>query len=408
MKGALGWSKLTGMTDRRRFFQKLGSVPLIGPVLAGWAKPAAAARKDFFAELGVQPIINGAGAYTMMTGSLMWPETVEAIAACSKQFVRLTELHDAVGKRIASLIGSEAAMVPSGAAAGLTLGTAACITGDNPDFIARIPDTAGMKNEVLVQKTHRFPYDHMVRNCGIRLIEVETADQLAGAITPKTAALLFLNKADHLGQIKMQEFVELGKKHRIPTFNDAAADVPPIDNITRLLKLGFDLVAVSGGKGLRGPQSAGLLLGRAELIRAARLNTLPHSDTMGRSCKVNKEELVGMMVALEMYLKHDHEADWREWERRVKTISGSVADIAGVTVEPFVPKIANQVPHLRVKWDESKIRLTPAELMRKLREGTPSIELVPEPPAGVEIASWMLQPGEAEIIGKRMRAVLGA
>jgi L-seryl-tRNA(Ser) seleniumtransferase len=393
------------MTNRRSFFQKLAGVPLFGPLIAG---PARAASKDYFAELGVAPIINGAGAYTMLTGSLMWPEVVQTIAATSRQFVRLTELHDAVGKRIASLLGCEAAMVPSGAAAALTLGTAACITGDNADLILRIPDTTGMKSEVIIQKTHRFPYDHMVRNCGIRLIEVETGQELERAITPKTAVLLFLNKADHLGQIKMQEFVELGKKQGIPTFNDAAADVPPIDNVTRPLKLGFDLVAVSGGKGLRGPQSAGLLLGRADLIRAARLNTAPHSDTMGRSCKVNKEELVGMMVAVELYLKHDHEADWREWERRMKVISGMLGGIPGVTAEPFVPKIANQVPHLRVKWDEGRIRMSPAELMRKLREGTPSIELVPEPPAGIEIASWMLQPGEAEIVGKRIRAILTA
>ncbi|MCW5981541.1 MAG: PLP-dependent transferase [Bryobacteraceae bacterium] len=396
------------MTNRRRFFHAAARLPLIGGLITGRAGFAAAKPRDFFSELGVPPIINGAGAYTMMTGSLMLPEVVEAIAACSRRFVRLSELHDAVGKRIASLLGAEAAMVPSGAAAALTLGTAACITGDNPEFIQRIPDTAGMKNEVIVQKTHRFPYDHMVRNCGVRLIEVETAAELERAISPKTAHLLFLNKADPLGQVKMAEFVALGKKHRVPTFNDAAADVPPIDHVTGPLKLGFDLVAVSGGKGLRGPQSAGLLLGRADLIRAARLNTVPHSDTMGRSCKVNKEELVGMMVAVELYLKHDHAADRREWERRVKTISAAVADVPGIVIEPFVPKIANQTPHLRLKWDANRIRVSPAGLMQKLREGAPSIELVPEPPEGVEIAAWTLEPGEAEIVGKRIRAILAA
>ena len=387
------------MPDRRSFLGILSSLPLAG---------AAAPTRDLYRELGVRPIINGAGAYTMMTGSLMWPEVVKTIEYASKQFVRLNDLHDAVGKRIAELLGCEAAMVPSGAAAGLTVGTAACITGENPEFIRRIPDTTGMKNEVIVQKTHRFPYDHMVRNCGVRLIEVETAEELEGAVSPRTAHLLFLNKAEPLGRIKMEEFVALGKKHRIPTFNDAAADVPPLENLLKPIRLGFDLVAISGGNGIRGPQSAGLLLGRADLIRAARLNTIPYSDTIGRCCKVNKEEMCGMLVALELFLKHDYEAEWKEWERRVKVMSDAVARVPGVKVTRFVPEIANQVPHLKIEWDPARIRLTPAGLMQKLRDGEPSIELVPEPREGVEIASWMLQPGEAEIVARRLREELGA
>ncbi|SRR5579883_498007 len=396
------------MTDRRSFLQRLSSVPLLGPLAARTLAAKEPAEHDFLRELGVPPIINGAGAYTMMTGSLMRPEVVRAIESVSRHFVRLDELHDAVGKRIAALLGCEAAMVPSGAAAGLTLGTAACITGSNPDFIQRIPDTTGMKSEVLVQKTHRFPYDHMVRNCGIRLIEVETRQELESAINPRTALLLFLNKAEPLGRIKMEEFVQIGKQHGVPTFNDAAADVPPVENLMRPLRLGFDLIAVSGGKGIRGPQSAGLLLGRRDLIAAARMNTAPNSDTIGRSCKVNKEEMVGMMVALESFLKEDHAANMREWDRRVRAISDLLSAVPGVRTERFVPPIANQVPHLRVEWDAARIPLTPAQLMQKLRAGTPSIELVPEPERGVEIASWMLQPGEAEIVAHRIRALLTA
>lgn len=396
------------MTNRRRFLQKLSSVPLLGPLAAKTVAAKTPAEHDFLKELGVAPIINGAGAYTMMTGSLMRPETVRAIESMSHQFVRLDELHDAVGKRIASLLGCEAAMVPSGAAAGLTLATAACLTGTNPEFIQRIPDLTGMKSEVLVQKSHRFPYDHMVRNCGIRLIEIETSEELEAKISPRTAMLLFLNKSEPLGKIKMEEFLAIGKKHGIPTLNDAAADVPPIENLKRPLRLGFDLVVVSGGKGIRGPQSAGLLLGRKDLIAAARMNTAPNSDTMGRSCKVNKEEMVGMMVALESFLKEDHAANMREWDRRVTTMTELISSVPGVRTERFVPPIANQVPHLRVQWDPARIRLTPEQLMQKLREGTPSIELVPGPSAGVEIASWMLQPGEAEIVGKRIRALLAA
>ena len=393
------------MNERRGFLRRLAALPFLGTLSARRAA-GAPRQRDWYAELGVQPIVNGAGAYTMMTGSLMRPEVVQAIEYASRRFVRLNDVHDAVGRRIAQLFGCEAAMVPSGAAAGLTLGTAACITGANPEFIQRIPDTTGMKNEVIVQKSHRFPYDHMVRNCGVRLIEIESAEELERAVGPRTAMLLFLNKADPLGRIRMKEFIELGRKHRIPTFNDAAADVPPVENVTTPLKLGFDLVTVSGGKGIRGPQSAGLLLGRADLIAAARLNTAPYSDTLGRSCKVNKEEMVGMLAAVELYLKNDHAADWREWERRVKTIADSLTGMAGVTSERFVPEIANQVPHLRVNWDEAQLGISRAGLVRALREGTPSIEVVPDTKPGIEIASWMLQPGEAEIVGRALRAIL--
>lgn len=394
------------MSNRRTVLRRLATLPIVGPLLATRPAEAAAPVRDWYTELGVKRIINGAGAYTAMTGSLMRPEVVQAYQYASNRFVRLNDVHDAVGKRIAELMGCEAAMVPSGAAAGLTLGTAACMTGMNQDFILRIPDTTGMKNEVIVQKTHRFPYDHMVRNCGIKLIEIDTAEELEKKISSRTAMLLFLNKADHLGRIRMKEFVELGKKHRVPTFNDAAADTPPLENVFTPLKLGFDLVTISGGKGIRGPQSAGLLLGRKDLIAAARLNTAPNSDSIGRSCKVNKEEMIGMLAALEVYLKHDHQSDWREWERRVKVIGDALTGLPTVTSERTVPKIANQVPHIRIRWDEAKLGLTKQDMLAKLRDGDPEIEVVPEPEPGIEIASWMLQDGEAEIVARRVRAIL--
>jgi D-glucosaminate-6-phosphate ammonia-lyase len=388
-------------SPRRSFLQNASAFGAFAP-----AALAVGGERDFLKELGVRPIINAAGSYTMFTGSLMHPECVKAIAAMSHRFVRIVELHDAVGRRIAQMLKVEAAMVPSGAAAALTLGTAAVLTEGKPEHIARIPDLTGMKSEVLIQKSHRFPYDHMVRNCGVKLMEVETREELERAINPRTAMLLFLNKADHLGQIRMKEFVELGRKHKLPTFNDAAADVPPLENLTRPIELGFDLIAVSGGKAIRGPQSAGLLLGRADLIRAARLNTLPYSDTMGRSCKVNKEELVGMMVALEHFLKRDYAADYREWERSIETIDKAVRGLQGVATEKFVPKIANQCPHLRITL--SRPEMTPEQLMQKLRDGEPSIELVPGPEreGTVEVASWTLEKGEPEIVAARLRAAL--
>lgn len=385
----------------------LSSIPLLGG-LTGYAMPQSTASRNILGELGVDPVINAAGTYTMFTATLMWPEVVEAIQSTSRSFVRLEELHDAVGKRIASLLGSEAAMVTSGAAGALTVGTAACITGTDEDRILRIPDTTDMKNEVIIQKTHRFPYDHAVRNCGVKLVEVEKRAELESAINDRTALLLFLNKAENAGQIGMEEFIELGRKHGVPTFNDAAADVPPVENLTRYIEVGFDLVTFSGGKGIRGPQSAGLLLGRKALIEAARLNTLPHSDTIGRGLKVNKEEMVGMLVALERYLEHDHEADWRLWQGWAKTMAEAARSVEGVEAEVFVPEIANAVPHVRVTWSSDQISMSPFQVARRLREGDPSIEVVPqgEKADHLQLSSWTLQPGEVEIVARRLKEAL--
>ena len=368
------------MSERRReFLKSLSSLPLIGGLFAcGDAGVSTAApMRNYLAELGVKPVINGAGAYTMFTGSLMQPEVVEVIEQLSKHYVRLDDLHDRVGEKIAALVGSEAAMVSSGAFGAMTCGTAACLTGTDPDKIVQIPDLTGMKSEVITQRSHRFLYDHAVRNCGVKIIEIETVAEFEAAVSEKTAMLWFLNKRDPDGQIKHEEWVALGKKHGIPTMNDCAADVPPVENLTKYNKLGYDLVAFSGGKGICGPQSAGLLFGRKDLIQAARLNTYPNSDALGRGLKVNKEEIVGMWVALENYLKRDHAADWKEWERRVAVISEKVSAVPGVKAEPFVPPIANEVPHLRVSWDPGAIAMTPTEAKQKLREGDPSIEAIP-------------------------------
>ena len=389
------------MPNRRRFLQGLSSLPLM-------ATPSVAStiKRDYFKELGIRPFINAAGTYTTLTASLMQPEVVQAIDYASKQFVHLIDLQDAVGKRIASLIGCEAAMVTAGAASALTLGTAACMTGTNQEFIRRLPDTTGMKTEVIIQKSHRYGYDHAIRNCGIRFVEVETREELERAINDRTVMMMFLNENDPLGKIKAAEFVELGKKHNIPTFTDAAADVPPVDHLSRYTKMGFDLVAISGGKGLRGPQSAGLLLGRQDLIAAARLNGPPNSDTIGRGMKVNKEEYLGMMVAIEQYVKMDHAAEWREWEKRVKVVADTVGPVSGVKTETFIPEIANAVPHLRITWDPGAVKITAAEAVKRLRDGEPSIELRPGATNGLEVAVWMLQPGEAQIVAKRIREVL--
>jgi L-seryl-tRNA(Ser) seleniumtransferase len=401
--------------NRRGALGAIGAVSAVGAGAgasrSGRAK-AAAPRRNFLKELGVRPVINGAGVYTMFTGSLMHPAVIEAMRAVADRFVRLDEIHDAVGAKIAKLLRCEAALVSSGAAAALTLGTAACVAGDDPDGIRRLPDTTGMKNEVIIQRAHRYPYDHAVRNAGVRLIEVETSAELEGAISTRTAMLLFLNKAEPLGKISGVDFVAAGKRHGIPTCNDAAADVPPVENLWKLTGMGFDLVAFSGGKGIRGPQSAGLLLGRKGLISAARLHTGASSDSLGRSLKVNKEEMVGMMVALEVYLARDHAADWRTWEKNISDMERPLAKLPGVKLERFVPVIANQVPHLRVSWDTARIPLLRPEVVRRLAANDPAIEPVPPLPPDleknqVEIASWMLQPGEPAVIGRCLAGILG-
>jgi L-seryl-tRNA(Ser) seleniumtransferase len=406
------------MRNRRGFLQALSGLPFVGGILAastGGTKAAAAGR-DYFRELGVQPFINAAGTYTVLTASLMQPEVVEAIEYASRRYVPLNDLHDAVARRLAERLGVEGVMITSGAAAALTLGTAACVAGKNPDWIRRLPDIAAtdMKSEVIIQRTHRYGYDHAVRNCGVRMVEVETREELEGAISSRTAMMLFFNDADPRGQIKIEEFVALGKKHGIPTFNDAAADVPPTENLTKYNKMGFDLVTYSGGKGIRGPQSAGLLLGRKDLIDAARMNSSPNGDTIGRGFKVNKEEMLGMMVAVEMYLNRDAEGEWKEWERRAETIAAGATRQPAVKAEVYVPPIANHVPHVRLTWKLTELAVTAADLRRQLKEGEPSIEIVPggsqanAPEQEVSIGVWQMQRGEADIVARRLREVLKA
>jgi L-seryl-tRNA(Ser) seleniumtransferase len=379
-------------------------------VLMGWFMPAAAgaaetsSKRDVYKELGVRPLINAAGTYTALGGSLMPPEVVDAITAASRQFVNLVELQAAAGKRIAEKIGCEAALVTAGAASALTMATAACVAGKDPEKIRRVPDTAGMKNEVIIQKAHRYGYDHAVRNAGVRLVEVQTREELEKAAGERTAMMLFFNDANPLGQIKVEEFAALGKKLRIPTLNDAAADVTPVENLTRYLKMGYDLVAFSGGKALRGPQSAGLLLGRKDLIEAAALNNNPHTDSIGRTNKVDKEDIVGMWAAVERFLSLNHAAVWKDWEMRVQTIADALAPLKGVTTETFVPPIANHAPHLRIRWDTT--RLPPASVIKQLRDGEPCIEVRPALKDALEVSVWMLEPGQETIVARRLREIL--
>src|SRR5712692_63967 len=374
------------------------------------AKPRAKKPLSIYERLGVRTRINAKGTYTYLTGSLLPPEVAEAMTDAAQHYVLIEELQRAVGAKIASLLGVEAACVTSGAAGALTLGTAACVTGADPEKIKRLPETAGMKNEVIIQKAHRYGFDHAVRNVGVRLVEVETEDDLERAINEKTAMMHFLNEAQNQGKIGLEKWDEVGKRRGIPTFNDAAADVPPVSHLSDYNKMGFDLVCFSGGKGLRGPQCSGLLLGRKDLIDAALLNNNPNEDTVGRPLKVGKEEIVGMYVALEKYVKIDHEAEWKDWEARLGTIDKVVSAVPGIHTGRFVPEVANHVPHIYFQWDEQAMGLTRAECLKQLEDGEPSIICLgrEDYPYGVAVTPFMMKPGEEKIVARRLKEIFVA
>ena len=402
-------------SSRRNFLARGGLVSalagLSGRLFAHPGGNAAAERRstNIYEQLGVRTRINAKGTYTHLSGSLMPAEVSQALEEASRHYVYLVELHEAVGKKIAGMLGVEAAMVTSGAAGAIMLGTAACVAGNDPEKILRLPDTTGMKNEVIIQKTHRMAFDHAIRNVGVRLVVVETLAELENAVNEKTAMMFFLNAAQNRGQVNMEKFIEVGKRRGVPTFNDAAADVPPVEHLSEYVRKGFDLVSFSGGKGLRGPQCAGLLLGRKDLIEAALLNNNPHEDTLGRPMKVGKEEIVAMYAAVERYVKVDHEAEWKDWEARLDTMESAVSSVPGVRTSRFVPEIANHVPHVRFEWDEEALGMTQADCARQLEEGEPSIVcLVGERERGIAVTPYMMMPGEEKIVARRLKEIFAA
>jgi uncharacterized pyridoxal phosphate-dependent enzyme len=402
------------MINRRDLLKKLAGLPLVGGFFGTGAGIFNAAplmgnplRRDYFKELGVRTFINAAGTYTFMTGSLMRPEVLEAYNFAANDYVILDELQDKVGERIASMLHCEAATITAGAASAITLGTAGVLTGMDEKKVVQIPDLTGMKSEVIIQKSHRIVYDHAIRNCGVKIVEVVSSKDLEKAINEKTAMMWFFNGNNYVGEIRDNEFVEIAQKHGIPTFNDCAADVPPVENLWKYTDMGFDMVAFSGGKGLRGPQSGGLLAGKKKYIDAARLHAPPRGNTIGRGMKVNKEEVLGMLAAIENYISRDHEKDWELWEMQIKTIMNAASQVSGVVTERHVPEVANHVPSLRLSWDQEKIKMTPGDVREKLREGHPSIETV----GGREyvgITTWMMQPGQERIVASRIKEILSA
>ena len=399
------------MGTRRKALKSLISIPFIGGVLSSNELLShhngnlVKLNRDYFKELGIRTFINAAGTYTSMTGSLMPKEVIDAINYGSLEYVNLDELQDKVGERIAELLNCEYATVSSGCFGAMSIAMAGVMSGKDLKKIKQLPDTTGLRNEVILQESHTIGYAQALTNVGAKLVKVKTAEELENAINEKTAMLWFLNANTDRGDIKWEEFVSLGKKHNIPTFIDCAADVPPVDNLFKFTRIGFDMVAFSGGKGLRGPQSAGLLLGKKEYIEAARLHTPPRGETIGRGMKVNKEEVLGMLAALELYLSKDHQAEWKMWEDQIDLISESAKSITGVETNIHVPPHANHVPSLKIRWDQSKVNISPDNVRKILREGSPSIETVGNKNE-IGITTWMMVPGQEKIVAKKIKKIL--
>ena len=381
----------------------IGSVVPSKSITAAPAKP----KRDLVKELGLRTFINAAGTYTTMTASLMHDEVLDAINGSAKEFIMYDEVQDKAGEKIAALCHAEAAMVTAGCWSALVLGTAGVLTGMDVQKIALLPNVEGLeKNEVIVQKGHNHDYIHALTNTGIKPVEIETIEDLEKAINSKTALMYFLNESSPHGKILHKEWLEVAKKNAIPTIIDIAADIPPVENLWKYNEMGFDLICVSGGKALRGPQSAGLLYGKRDLIAAARLNAPPRGGNIGRGMKVNKEEILGMYAALDKYVKQDHDKEWKEWEKSIAVIENAAKKVNGVTTEVTVPPIANHTPALKITWDASQVKITNKEIQDNLRNGNPSIEVMSNADNTINITVFMLKPGQEKIVARRVHEEL--
>jgi uncharacterized pyridoxal phosphate-dependent enzyme len=410
------------MFTRRTLLKWGGALPLFGTIAADalWQRARAAVGKpssNVYTNIGVRPFINARGTWTYLSGSLELPEVRVAKQEAAKQFVDIFELQRAAGKRLAELSGAESGMVTSGAAGAIASATAACMAGTDPAKIWQLPDTTGLKNEVIMSGG-RSAFDSAVRLTGAKLIVARSLEEMEAAIGPSTAMIYTTGLGDRL-----QRTIEIARKTKVPLLLDDAAGIPPIENLRVYAKMGIDLYCFSGGKGLCGPQCSGLLLGRKDLIEAALANTSPWEGAICRAMKVGKEEVMGCLAAVEAWQKMDLVALNRVWEQRVKRIATLVDTVPGVTTEIQIPEGGNRYPTLTVHWDESAWKYTVSDCDRDLRAGDPRIEvltasnpsLVPavtghDPKSQrhnrLQIISMTMQPGEELIVGRRLREIL--
>jgi uncharacterized pyridoxal phosphate-dependent enzyme len=420
--------------ERRQFVKWLSALPLLAQVQlqdmlgTGWAQTAKLSTDNIYTRLGLKTLINGRGTWTYVSATLELPEVRAAQEAAAKHFVNIFDLQHAVGRRLAELTGAESGMITSGAAGAIASGTAACIAGSDPERVYQLPDTTGMKSEVVIIGG-RSAFDSAIRLTGGKLVVVDTDEQLANAINSNTAMVYTTSDTD----TREKEFEMLGKELAIaknagvPLFMDAADGVPPIDKLQIFAKMGCDLYTVSGGKGLCGPQSTGILLGRKDLIEAALYNTNPWEGAVCRPMKVGKEEIMGCLAALEAWQAMDLNALNKEWSGRVERIAKLVETVPGVKTSIDTPSGSNCFPTLTVTWDQQAWSYSTEDCARDLLDGTPSIAVVTDdnpsgvldrvkrsaekndkeaPPDQLQIVSMTLQPGEEIIVGRRLRQLL--
>ncbi|MBI3682059.1 MAG: hypothetical protein HY235_16875 [Acidobacteria bacterium] len=400
------------MRARRDFLTSSGWV-----WLARWwpfsaAPLAAAGRKTLYQELGVRPVVNFRGTHTTIGASRQWPELHAAMEEASRSFVSLEELQDRVGERLSRLIGSEAAMVTTGAAGAICVGACACVAGGEPRNIRRLPDTTGMKDEVVILKLHRNGYDHAVRNAGVKIVEVENAEQLRMCVNARTAMMYFLggSSGDHSWPetLSVEDCLGILKPAGVPLMVDAANMLPPWENVRKLAAQQVDLICISGGKHMRGPQCSGILAGRKELITAARLNMNPHSDSLGRPIKVGREEMIGVWLAAEKYARLDFEAMDKECLRQAEFLRKALSRIP--TLETgFTPfDRTRKIRRVYASWDERKLGITAAECERELWESTPRIAVLRHQPQGIVFTVFMNDAGDEKLAARRMEEIFAA
>jgi len=395
--------------SRRDLFRGGAGLVAAPALLRGGASTSAPSpgAPNVYDAIGVRPLINCRGTYTILSGSLELPQVRAAQDAAALHYVQLDELMAAIGKRLAGLTGAEWGMVSSGCAAALAHATAACIAGGNPDRHVRIPDLAGFpKDEVIIPTHSRNEYDAAIRSVGVRIVEVATAEEYEAALGPRAAMVYILAGPDvESGPLTYDVLYSRAAARKIPVLVDAAAEVLTIPNVH--LQRGATLVGYSGGKCMRGPQCAGLLLGRKDLVQAAWVHSAPHHG-YSRSMKLGKEEAIGMLAAVEMWTKRDHKAEWNQWLSWLNRIGGRVSSIDGVTTSIDEPnELSNHTPSLNIRWDTNRIGISGADVSHLLFTTAPRIALVGEH-GGVSVVAYMMSPGEDAIVADRLYAVLSS
>ena len=368
-----------------------------------------------YSELGVRRVVNGGGTYTILGGSLMAPEVIEAMDEAAKQFVLIDELYDKAGEVLAEITGAEAAYITSGAAAGLVLAAAACITGKDIDKMRRLPVTSGMKNEIIVQKLQVNIWTRHLAQAGAKLIEVGnmencTPKDIEDAITENTVAIAYWITMDTFGKgVSLEEVVEIAKKHGLYTILDAAAELPPIENLRKFVEMGVDLVIFSGGKAIEGPNDTGIICGRRELIEACRMQSFPHAGFIGRPFKVSKEQIIGLVTALKRFVSRDPKLDEEKREAKVKYIVENLRGIPNIKVERIMPDLnrywSHHWPRAQITLDEEKLGLTAREVAENLREGDPIVWLN-QVDNRLIVNPFGLLDGDEKIIVERVKEIL--